>query len=218
VTDSIAIDPNTMAGINTHALVIESLAGAHGVVADIGAGQGALSFELARRGFDVRACDRDAAQFKASGFPRIQFSAADLDKCLPYPDGSIDVVCAIEIIEHLENPRHLVRECRRVLRDGGTAVFSTPNVLNIVSLLTLISRGSLIYFSQKEYLSNHHITPVRLQDFRNIFDEVGFELVRVDYNAGKLPIPKVRHLLPMLAPMFRNAWFGESLMVWARRV
>jgi hypothetical protein len=91
-------------------------------------------------------------------------------------------------------------------------------VQNVASYLTLLRSGSLVNFSQHEYVSNHHITPVRLQDFRNIFAEVGFALTRVDYNVGKLPIPKLRHRLPLAARPFRNAWLGESLIVWATRV
>jgi len=214
---AIRINPNAMAGINTHALVLDWFRGKSGVVADVGAGLGALSVELARLGFDVRACDRDRDAFRAHGVANIRFEPADLDVALPFGDSSVDFACAIEVIEHLENPRHLMRECRRILRDGGTVVLSTPNILNVVSHLTLLSRGSLIYFSQKEYASNHHITPVSLQDFQNICAEVGFEIVRVDYNAGKLPIPKVRHWLPLLGRPFRNRWLGESLMVWATK-
>lgn len=217
VIASPAIDPSAMAGVNTHALVLNWFRGKRGIVADVGAGQGALSVELARRGFQVYACDRDSTAFRAGGLPNIHFDVADLDRALPYPDACVDFVCAIELIEHLENPRHLLRECHRVLRVGGTVVLSTPNVLNVVSHLTLLTRGSLIYFSQREYLSNRHITPVRLQDFLNIFAEVGFRLVHVDYNAGKLPIPKLRHWVPMLARPFRNRWLGESLMVWATK-
>ncbi|GFP31231.1 class I SAM-dependent methyltransferase [Candidatus Hakubella thermalkaliphila] len=46
---------------------------------------------------------------------------------LDFPDESFDVVCSIEVIEHLEEyERHLL-EIRRVLRPGGILVLSTPN-------------------------------------------------------------------------------------------
>ncbi len=213
----VQLDSTAMAGLDTHARVLESLAGRSGVIADLGAGQGALSVALARMGFEVCACDADGALFAAAEAPRVCFKVADLNGVFPYPDESFDVVCAVEIIEHLENPRHFLRECRRTLKPGGVVVVTTPNILNVASILTLTFRGCLMYFSQREYRSNHHITPLRLQDFENICSEVGLVLARCDYNVGKIPVPKLRHWLPLRAKAFRNRWLGESLMVWARK-
>jgi len=210
------VDPNAMAATNTHAVVCGSLNGLSGRVGDVGAGQGALALALANLGFDVFACDRDAATF-AVDHPKIRFQAADLNTAFPFGDESLDVICAVEVIEHLENPRHVLRECHRALRQNGTLIVTTPNILNVVSWITLPTSGNLMYFSQREYLSNHHITPLRLQDFKNMFAEIGFRLERVDYNAGKLPIPKLRHRIPLFAKPFRNRWLGESLIVWATK-
>jgi precorrin-6B methylase 2 len=86
VTFPPAIDPNTMAGRNTHALVLDWFRGRTGTVADVGAGEGALSLELARLGLHVLACDRDEKRFRARGVPRVQFTVADLDIRVPLAD------------------------------------------------------------------------------------------------------------------------------------
>ena len=46
---------------------------------------------------------------------------------LPFRDDSLDVVVAFEVIEHLQGWRELLLESRRVLRDDGQLLVSTPN-------------------------------------------------------------------------------------------
>ena len=54
----------------------------------------------------------------------------------PYPEGHFDVVVAGEIIEHMiYDPMHLVVESRRVLREGGALIVTTPNVGSITSAI-----------------------------------------------------------------------------------
>lgn len=45
---------------------------------------------------------------------------------LPFTEESFDNVIAGDIIEHLENPSHFLREVNRVLKDGGKFIISTP--------------------------------------------------------------------------------------------
>jgi ubiquinone/menaquinone biosynthesis C-methylase UbiE len=44
---------------------------------------------------------------------------------IPLPDNSVDLVFMSMIFHHLEDPLLAARECRRVLRDGGTAFVRT---------------------------------------------------------------------------------------------
>ncbi len=53
----------------------------------------------------------------------------------PYPDEHFDLVIAGEIIEHMTSePIHLLLESRRVLRDGGPLLVTTPNVGSVASV------------------------------------------------------------------------------------
>jgi SAM-dependent methyltransferase len=45
---------------------------------------------------------------------------------LPFPDRSFDLVCAFDIVEHVEDDRQAFRELARVARDGAAVVFSVP--------------------------------------------------------------------------------------------
>ena len=45
---------------------------------------------------------------------------------LPFRDGSFDLVCAFDIVEHVEDDRQVFRELSRIARDGAAVIFSVP--------------------------------------------------------------------------------------------
>jgi SAM-dependent methyltransferase len=45
---------------------------------------------------------------------------------LPFSDCSFDLVCAFDIVEHIEDDRQAFRELRRVAKDDATVIFSVP--------------------------------------------------------------------------------------------
>jgi 2-polyprenyl-3-methyl-5-hydroxy-6-metoxy-1,4-benzoquinol methylase len=96
---------------------------------DLGAGRGELSARMSALGYDVTAVERYVEQFEAN----VRLVDADLDRPFPFEDASVDVVMAVEILEHLENPRSFLRELWRVLEPGGVAIVSTPNLTSVLS-------------------------------------------------------------------------------------
>ena len=94
---------------------------------DVGCGAAGL------RPFVQALCDRYVGTdvVRHSGFPPdAEFLLANLDAGnVPLPDGSCDVVACVETIEHVENPRALMREMTRLVRPGGWLVVTTPNQL-----------------------------------------------------------------------------------------
>ena len=45
---------------------------------------------------------------------------------LPFADSSFDLVCAFDIIEHIEDDRQAFRELGRIAKDDATVIFSVP--------------------------------------------------------------------------------------------
>jgi SAM-dependent methyltransferase len=76
-------------------------------------------------GVDFEGTPLHAAQRKG-----IQAVAADLDvdAPLPFADGSFDCIHAGEVIEHFFSPDLLLSEIARLLKPGGYAVITTPNL------------------------------------------------------------------------------------------
>ena len=50
---------------------------------------------------------------------------------IPVADGSFDSALCTSVLEHLEEPELAIRECRRVLRPGGTAIYSVPFIWHL---------------------------------------------------------------------------------------
>ena len=108
---------------------------------DVVAGAGGLLARVRDR-FGVGAtcaCDYTESLME---LPGQRVDVADLNRePLPYADGRFALVTCVETIEHLEHYRETVREVFRVLRPGGRAVFTTPNVLNLKSRLRYLTTG-----------------------------------------------------------------------------
>ena len=164
------------------ALLRERAAG--GVLADIGCGEGNLWREL---GGSCSGCvGGDALRY--DGLPPIvEFTPADLDRLpLPLREGSADVVAAVEVIEHLENPRAFCRELARIVKPGGWVVVTTPNQLSMLSLLTLTFKQRFSAFQDASYPA--HITALLEVDLRRIAAECGLQAVDVRYTGqGRIP-------------------------------
>lgn len=48
---------------------------------------------------------------------------------LPFADGSFDIVDSIQVLEHVEDPRHYLHEILRVMRPGAVCYIEFPNRL-----------------------------------------------------------------------------------------
>jgi 2-polyprenyl-6-hydroxyphenyl methylase / 3-demethylubiquinone-9 3-methyltransferase len=99
-------------------------------VLDLGCGGGFLSNYLADRGHAVTGVDTTAENLTvARANDRSRTATYELaDACaLPYPHSSFDVVCAMDLLEHVEDPARVVAEASRVLAPGGLFVFHTFN-------------------------------------------------------------------------------------------
>jgi SAM-dependent methyltransferase len=163
-----------------------------GKALDLGAGQGAISQALKDRGFEVTATDVNTAQFRASGVPCLKL---DLNRPLPFPDGSFDLVMAIEILEHLESPRAFLREIFRLVRPGGLAVVTTPNITSLPSRVLFLATGWFDLFvpTRKRLVdpldagADGHITPLPAWLLRYDLRETGFGLERTGYSMAYVP-------------------------------
>ena len=170
---------------------------------DIPCGQGALAERLRAQGFKIFCGDLDSEWYRVEDG---HFHQVDLNGNLPYKDETFDCVTCVEGIEHLENPHLLIREIGRILRSGGTAVITTPNIMNIKSRFYFLLRSYFNNFrhfsqpsSQRELLGLH-INPIPFGELRYILNRYGFRIATVSCNRFTKKYPL---LMPFLMPLIR---------------
>lgn len=99
-------------------------------VLDVGCGAGFLTNELALCGHHVTGVDSSASSLAIArqhdATKTVNYIEANAYK-LPFDDNSFNVVCAMDFLEHIDNPSLVIQEISRVLRPGGKFIFHTFN-------------------------------------------------------------------------------------------
>src|SRR5246500_3973960 len=155
-------------------------------VIDVGCGAGRHAFEAYRRGADVIAFDRDAAEVQ--GVQTILAAMAEAGEApasasaeavvgdvlaLPYADETFDCVIASEILEHIPDDDAAIAELIRVLKVGGTLAVSVPRWLP----------ERLCWLLSDEYHSNEggHVRIYRASELRDKIVGGGMELTHAHH-------------------------------------
>lgn len=101
------------------------------IVLDVGCGDGAhlraLSDRIGRGiGIDLAPRMIENAR-RQTDEESLSFQVDDAEQLRSIPDGSVDVVICVGVLEHVLSPTRVFRSVRRVLRDGGRFVALTLN-------------------------------------------------------------------------------------------
>jgi SAM-dependent methyltransferase len=180
-------------------------------VLDLGAGTGAWSNRLFDAGYQVISLERAGAGYAGSA-PLV---TADLNEDFASQLGSqrFEVVTCIEVIEHLENPRNLLRGARRVLASGGMLLVTTPNIESTAGRLRFLWTGELRHFGRDPVFNEPtHITPIHTLMFERALEEVGLRVLEHGYeeslaSGSRWPFRVVASLLD---PLLRGPRGGNT--------
>ena len=172
-------------------------------VLDVGCGTGWLADHLG----DYTGVDRDPGAVEEGQRQGRNIVHVDLDRsALPFPDASFDGAILKDVLEHVLESARLVREVHRVLRDGGRAFASAPDVQRWV---------------WDDYT---HVRPFSLKAFRRLFADHGFAVEGSGYESvmpgielatrwsGRDRRPRLLNALARLPVVPRNVWLlGRKL-------
>jgi 2-polyprenyl-3-methyl-5-hydroxy-6-metoxy-1,4-benzoquinol methylase len=184
---------------------------------DVGAGAGGL-FPWVQKHVG-RYVGADIVRYQS--FPdAVEFVAIDLDSGrLPFADSSVPVVTCLETIEHVENPRALLREIARVTAPGGWMFVTTPNQLSLASKLCLVFRDEFLHFQERPGLYPAHISALLEVDLRRMAQELGLVDVQIAYTGrGRVPFSSEKWPAWLSKTRGRRArLFSDNVLLAARK-
>jgi SAM-dependent methyltransferase len=175
------------------------------VVLDSGCGDGYGARYLADSASVVVGADRSweaIREARRDGARNLVLSCSDLES-LPFRDGSFDVVCSFQVLEHFREPVPMLREAARVLRPSGVLVLTTPN--------------QLTSFSENPY----HVKEYRPGELRDLVEPLfasvellgvfGNDRVRELQSSRRLHVERILNLDPLRLRRF----LPDSVQKWA---
>lgn len=181
------------------------------VLLDVGCDDGAWTEELRRKigippeqVYGLEIVSEQADRARARGF---DVRESDLERAWPFADGSVDVLHANQVIEHVKRLDHFVQEVRRVLVPNGRAVICTENLAswhNLSALVLGYQPFSLTNISNLRPIGNplglhaderpevgeswQHVHVMTLTALRDIFAAHGFA-IEASWGTGYHPFP-----------------------------
>ena len=185
-------------------------------ILEVGCGPGnfALCLEKWFPGSQVMALDLedDLIRFASRRVQSGDFVRASSEK-IPLRAHSVDVVSALQVIEHFSTPENFLAEVARILRPGGLLLLSTPNPHGL---------GARLQGENWQGIRDDHISLRSPAQWQAALGEEGFERLSEGttlFNGvpvlGRFPISLPFQVVQAAAGWFPWRW-GESYMAVAR--
>jgi SAM-dependent methyltransferase len=163
-------------------------------VADIGCGDGYLSYLMRQRGHRVIAIDFGASRLRKAwagqpaGLQAVQASCYSI----PLADASVDHAVLSEILEHLDSPLEALREAARIVRPGGRVLVSVPHAQDAPEVVCP--------HCCRQFNAAGHVQHFDSNSLRGLAEKSGLRPVRSFTAASALSRYLLRRL-PWLAPV-----------------
>ena len=163
---------------SSHSRLLDWL-GAHDPlrILDLGCADGWLAEHARKLGHEVVGVDLVERPGVIDRVDR--FVQADLDHGIPAEVGEgFDIVLAADVLEHVREPGHLLRDVAPLLADGGAVYTSIPNFAHWYPRLRLLA-GRFDY-DHRGILDHGHVRFFTRQSFERLVRRTGFVVTRRD--------------------------------------
>lgn len=169
-------------------------------ILDVGCGPGLLSEPLARLGASVTGIDASDHFLKAAikhaeeQKLTIDYQLSSVEDTLKKPK-KYDVVCALEVVEHVDNVDRFLQSCMEVLKDDGVLFISTLNrtLMSYVKAI-LLAENILKWVPTGTHDWKRFLTPAEIASTLQEGDFYFTDLKGVDFH----PLKQAWHLTSSL--------------------
>lgn len=168
-----------------------------GTLLDVGGAIGNLGYALRnhfehRITLDIAEACRGPAEAKGNAFLKANVDVSgfrDLECDFWIDDGKVDLIVALDFIEHIVNPERFAKSCHRALKPGGMVLINTPNIQFWRHLHSLVVEGRFPHTSgDREVYHGGHVAFFNYHDMVEIFGQQGFVEHRMN-TRGLMPDP-----------------------------
>ena len=105
-----------------------------GTMLDIGCGSGTFLASMRDKGWEVEGVELDGKAADRGLANGLAIFAGTLDEAR-FPSAKFDYVRSNHSFEHIHNPKEILREIRRILKDDGRVFIGVPNVKSFAAKL-----------------------------------------------------------------------------------
>lgn len=182
-----------------------------GTALDFGGGSGAnLALATSRVQMKRRiSFDIVAPKNLIEGIEYISGTPEDLQSRVPR--ASVDLILAVESIEHVYDPDSMIQLCERLLKPGGLIVITTPNLSSLVSRVSLCfgwqpADTEVSTEAKFGYPGSNHGTVVghiRIFTFRSLLEFLRFHGLIID---RAFTVPRS----PNIGAKDEHSWFSRN--------
>lgn len=144
-------------------------------ILDVGCGNGHFGKEFINNGNSVFGVDISEKSVEVAKKYLSDAKCTDIQQDrLPYEDNFFDVIIMGEIIEHLLEPKKALLEIKRVLKNDGFIVITTPNFLVFSNRIRILF-GNFEY-TETGFLDKSHVHFFHIDSFKKIINELEMEI------------------------------------------
>jgi len=142
------------------------------VLLDVGCGNGAFLKHVLKKAPNFRLYGIDLISNK---YPRITFMKCDF--MTENVELSVDVVCTLAVIEHIDDPLLFVNKIKKLLNSDGLVFVMTINNNSLLYRIARILNKIGIHAAYDRVYSHHHLQHYTNKSLRKLMEMHGFEVL-----------------------------------------